>query len=349
MKQLIYNTFFGLLLTVIVLPVMAKSNVEKKKSVHKVYEVKSFVQLKIENSFGRVHINTTEGQEIDVLVEVIARRKTDERAMELLDRINVDISESGSVIAFKTDIEGNINNRNNEDFEINYTVSMPKVNPLDLKNSFGDAYLANLDGDAKLRISYGNIKAERLNGESDIKVSFGEGDFEYVKTGNIEVKYSEVNFEQLGIVKFEQGFSEVGIGRVKTMELVSKYGQLEIDQVDGIKGYIGYSDLRVGYVGIELDMEAAYVPSFQIEKIAKSFKKVNVQSKFSSIELEFEEGANGSFEAFVKYGDIDYSNALISLNYRNNSDNKAEYRGKIGNGKGGVVTLSNSYGNIEVD
>ncbi|MCV9386923.1 hypothetical protein [Reichenbachiella ulvae] len=348
MKKLAYSIIV-MFLFVGLTDLIAKNNVEKRKTIQKSYTVKEFVKLSIDNSFGRVHINTTNSNKIDVKIEIIAKRKTEERALELLKLINVNIEETGSMISFETDINGSLNNKNTESFEINYTVSMPMKNPLYVKNSFGDTYLSDLDGDAELKIAYGDVKTETLNGTSKIKLSFGDGHFKYVKTGEVEVKYSDATFDKMGIVKFEQGFSDVEIGIAQTLDMTSKYGDLEIGKIDGIRGYIGYSDLSIGYLTVEADLEASYAGGFEIDQIAKGFKSVKMEGKFSSFELEFESGTNGTFEARVKYGDFDYSDDQIELNYRNKSDNKAEYRGTIGNGQGGHVEIITSYGNIELD
>jgi hypothetical protein len=105
------------------------------------------------------------------------------------------------VIGFRTEIgkmQGN-NHNGKKGFEINYTVNMPKGNPLKLKNSFGDVYLANLDGKADLNVSYGSLKAENLtHAESFVKVAFGSGNIAYLKGGTLDVDYSKVNVERMG-------------------------------------------------------------------------------------------------------------------------------------------------------
>ncbi|UXP32459.1 hypothetical protein N6H18_00525 [Reichenbachiella agarivorans] len=350
MKKLVYKYLITMLLIgCCVVDLSARGNIEKKKVVEKNYTVKDFTKLSIANSFGRVHVNTTDGNTVHVKVEVIARKNTEAKAMELLDQIQIQISQSAEEIGFVTEIDGKVNNRGSENFEVNYLVSMPKSNPLILKNSFGDSYVGDLNGRVDLKISYGNIKTERLNGNCDIKVSFGGGSFKRVASGSIEVKYSDVSFEQLGIVKFEQGYSDIEIGTAKTIDMTSKYGDMDIGRVEGIKGYMGYSDLVIGYLGVELDVESSYAGNFKIRQVSKQFQRVNLTGKFSNFKLGFEEGTNATFEVNVKYGDFDYSDSSIDLSYKNKSDNKADYKGKMGNGKGGTLSISSSYGNIDLE
>lgn len=348
MKKLLYSVIVLLMLPMLASAV-AKSNVEKKKTIHKTYTVKNFVKLSIDNSFGRVHINTTSGNEIDVKVEVVAKQRSEQRALEMLDKININIAESGSVISFETDMDGKMNNRGGEGFEVNYMVSMPKSNPLYLKNSFGDTYLSDLDGDVELKIAYGDVKTEGLNGTTKLKLSFSDGYFKSVKSGELEVKYSDATFGELGVVKMEQGFSDVSVDRVKTIDLTSKYGDMQIGSVEGIRGYVGFSDLTIDYLIIEADMEASYAGDFSLDKVSKDFKSLELRGKFSSFDVNFEEGSNGTFEAGVKYGDFDYSDDQMRLTYKNKSDNHAEYKGVIGNGKGGKLVIQTSYGNIDIE
>jgi hypothetical protein len=329
------------------LVVVAKRNdVEKRKVIEKSYQVDDNVLLDINNQFGKVHINTWDKGQMDVTIEIIARKRSESRAQELLERIDIDIDESPTSKRFITELKGNFNNNSNGTFEINYTINMPKNNPLRLKNKFGNTYVGDLTNDVKLLISYGDIKTGSFIGDSDIKLSFGDGEFKYVKSGELEIKYSDVEIEELGIVRLEQGFSDVEIDKAESIDLTSKYGDLEIGTVVGIKGYVGYSGFEIDRLLSELDIEASYASGFRISEVAKGFSKINISGKFGSYKLGFEDGVNATFDARMKFSEMDYSGLDIEFSYRVKEDFKAEYRGKIGNGSGGEIRIVSSYGDV---
>lgn len=353
MKKSLYNLYFLLIIGLIASPALAvsggKLDVEKRKTVEKAYDVKSNVLLNIMNKFGKVHVNTWDKATIEVKVEIIARRNNENRAQELLDRIRIDISESSSEIMFETEFRGNFNSKSNESYEINYNINMPRINPLRVKNSFGDTFIADIDSNVDLKLSYGDVRLENLNGtDNEIKISFSDGDIKSIKQGVFEAKYSDLNVDEVGVIKLENGFSDISIDKAKTIDLTSKYGDLEIGYVEGVKGYVGFTDFSIDRLEFELDVEASYAGDFTVEEVGKNFTKVFIDGKFGDYDIGFEDGANGTLEATMKYCDMDFRGINIDLNYRVKEDFRATYRGKIGDGSGGKVDIYSSYGDVRL-
>jgi len=350
MKKLAYSLLF-LIITMMAIrseSVAGRLDVEKKKTIEKSYEVKSNVTLDIKNSFGKVHVNTWGKNLITVKVEVIVRRRTESRALDLLDRIDIDITESGSQIKFETDFNGGINNKNSESFEINYDITMPKSNPLRIKNSFGDTYIADIDGDVNLKLSYGDVRLDNMNGDSNIKISFCDGTVKSIAKGTLELKYSDLSVDRMGMVKLEQSFSDLEIESAGTIDLTAKYGDLDIGTVQGIKGYIGFTDVRIDRLDLELDVEASYAGDFTVDEIGKNFTKIIIDGKFGDYDLGFEQGASGTLEVELKHCDLRYSRLDIDFHYQVKEDFRSEYRGEIGNGIGGKVKIYSSYGDVRL-
>lgn len=348
MKISQYNIIIATILLIVSTSIFAekKQDVEKRKVIEKSYQVNSNVLLDISNRFGKVHINTWDKNQIEVKIEVIARRRSEVRAQNLLDKINIDIDETSSGIHFMTNIKNGINNRGYESFEINYTVDMPKSNPLRLNNSFGDTYVGDLENDVDLKISYGDIRIGKFTGKSKIKISFGEGELKLIKIGEIKIKYSDVEIEELGVVRLEQEFSDVEIEKAETMDLTSKYGDIEIGTVIGIKGSVGFSGFEIDRLIKELDLETSYTGGFRIGEVSKDFSKILIEGKFGSYKLGFEDGLNATLNAKLKFCDLNYSNIDIDFKYKVKEDFRAEYRGKIGDGNGGEIRIISNYGDV---
>lgn len=348
MKTFQYKFFAILFLAITITDIATakKSDVEKRKVIEKSYSVNNEVLLDISNQFGKVHINTWEKNQMDVTIEIIVRKRSESRAQELMDRIDIDVNESPMSKRFVTVLKGNFNNSSNGTFEINYTVNMPKNNPLRLKNKFGNNYIGDLTNDVDLKISYGDIKTESFTGKSDINLSFGDGEFKFIKTGELEIKYSDVEIEELGIVRLEQGYSDLEIDKAESIDLTSKYGDIEIGTIVGIKGYVGYSGFEIDRLISELDIEASYASGFRISEVASGFNKIDIYGKFGSYKLGFEDGVNATFDAKMKFSDLDYSGLDIDFSYKVKEDFRSEYRGTIGNGKGGDIRIVSSYGDV---
>jgi hypothetical protein len=194
---------FFALLALVPASVMAGNGgdlVEKKKTISKSYNVSAGDKLNIENSFGNVVINTWDKNEIKVDVEMAANASTDEKAQKILDAIEVTEGRKGSDISFKTNVSNIHDNdhhnkdkdkerENNRTFYIDYTVYMPKVNPLDIENQFGKITLPDFSGLANITSKFGGLTAGKLDNVDAIDVEFGTAQIAQVHNGKVTFKF----------------------------------------------------------------------------------------------------------------------------------------------------------------
>ncbi|MEQ6119150.1 hypothetical protein [Reichenbachiella sp. MALMAid0571] len=324
-----------------------RDDVERRKKIEKSYTVGTQHILDITNKFGRVHVNTWNKSQIDVKIEVIARGKNEERAQNILDQIDISISDSGNLIKFITELKGNMNNKNSETFEINYLVNMPMSNSLKLKNSFGETYLADFSGNLDLDVSYGELKADKLTGQSEVKISFGDGEIDLMKSGELTIKYSDVEVEELGNVKFEQGYSDVSIERANSLDLICKYGDVSIGELVNVVGSVDFSEFTVDKLYNSMELETSYSGGFKVTEVSKDFKKIHLKGKFGSFKIGFEKGTNATVDASLKFCELNYSGIDLDFSYKVKEDFKSEYKGKMGNGTGGEISVTSSYGDVK--
>jgi hypothetical protein len=350
MKRLVFNFLIILFLNVFSNQLLAnkRDEVERKKKIKKTYIVNSQQVLDITNKFGKVHINTWDKDQIDIVIEIVALGETDERAMRILDKIEIDITESTSRIQFETLLKGNMSNGKEESFEINYEVSRPKTNPLKFNNSFGDTYLADFAGNLEMDVSYGGMQAGKLTGSSNVKVSFGDGNIDEIKGGDLIVKYSDVDVEELGNVKLDLGYSDVSVGKGNNLLVECKYGDFDLGEVYEIKGSVGFSGFKIAKLYKSIVMEAAYAGGFRIEEVAKDFEIIDLKGKLGVFRIGLSDQTNCSFEAKLKFCELNYSGLNLDLNYKVKEDFKSEYRGKIGDGSGGKISITSEYGDVKL-
>jgi hypothetical protein len=325
---------------------------ERSKKISRSFKVKATDQLSIENKFGKVHVNTWDKHEITVDITMIGRANDPNRAQQIVDAINVEVTEAGGVIGFRTEIgkmQGKDHN-GKKGFEINYTVNMPKGNPLKLKNSFGDVYLANLDGKADLNVSYGSLKAENLtHAENFVKVAFGSGNVEYLKGGTLDVDYSKVNIERMGNLTVNSGFSKLTVEKAGNVDLKARYGDVQIGTIDNLTGSAGFSGVDVNQVNEKVNMKVEYCNDFDVNSVARNFKEINVDGSFSKISVTFDPATSFNFDVNVQYGDLDANDNLNNFSFVEKKSNSKVYRGNFGKTGGGNVKISSRYGNVDFD
>lgn len=328
---------------------LAKDQDEKKKYVEKTFTVTSTTELKVDNKFGKIEINSWEKNEFSVKVEVIGKGRSEERTQRILDAISIDIREGQTEVIFETEIE-NTKNKNEEGYEVNYTIFMPVENPLEIKNKFGDVSMGDREGNLKLDVSYGSIKVKNVEGMTEVKLSFGSGSLGRLQESDFIVKYSKIEIESATQLDLEQGFSDIELGEVDDLELESKYGKVEIEKAGKIDADVHFSGFEIEELTGSLELECSYLGKFTIERLANTFTLVDIDGKFGSYEIGLEDGMNADIDAEFSFADLKISSDVdATFNYRVKESNKSSYKGKIGTGNPDkVIRIDSGYGNLKL-
>lgn len=342
-----YNV--ALMLLVLSVLALAGVNEEKRKSINKNFKVSERTVLEVSNQFGKIQMDTWSKPEIKVDVEIIVNGRNESRAQSLLDKIEIRIKESSSLISLETDFDGNMNTKNEESFEVNYMISLPSENDILVENKFGDIYIGERKGKSEVELSYGNLKTEDFLGPLDLELSFGTGTLGDLIDAEIEVKYGELELNNARSLELEQGFSEVDINQVENLELESKYGDMEIESVDDLRCDVQFSGFSIGRVNKSLYMEANYVSDFEVDELSKDFEYFKFYGKFSSIELNLENGIKADLEVELSFARMNNSYDDMDIYYQDKEDTRSEYKARIGGGSSDKkIIVQSSYGDLRI-
>ncbi|MFY0688434.1 MAG: hypothetical protein JXQ90_14765 [Cyclobacteriaceae bacterium] len=338
---------FKLVAGMMMLAVLAQG-AEVKKTINKSYKVSSSTYLEVDNRFGKVHVNNWDKSEFKIDIEIIVEGSNEDKAQKILDRIDIDISESSGGYSFKTDMD-NLKTNNDDQFQVNYTISMPSENPVRMENSFGDLYLDTRDGSAYVKVSYGALKAADFNDEAEINVSFGKGDIGFWQRGKGTIKYSDVEIQRIGKIELNQQFSDVEIDELDEIELESKYGSVEIGSARSIDAEVQFSGFQIERLSKRLEMTASYVGDFEIEELNAEFESVYISGKFGSYEIGIPSDLKADFRGKFSFCNLKDGGVPIEYNYRVKDMNESEYRGKINGGdESKKIEVKSSYGDLKL-
>lgn len=287
---------------------------EKRKTFEKTYKVNKSDVLNIENKFGRVHVNTWDRNEIQVKVDIISRASSEQNAQELLNKINIVDSRSGSIISVKTEMASMKNHGGKKSFEINYTISMPEDNALTVKNSFGDVYLAALKGKVDVSVKYGSLKSDRMgNASNSVKIAYGTGRCGYINGGQVDIAYSNLSMES----------------------------------TNGLQGSFKFGEFKIGSLAESLDIDLKY-GSLRVDNISKNVRKINVASGFSPISLNFDDNTAFDFDINVQFGNFNVDKSLVNYTTLEKSHTSAAYKGKFGSASSKAsVNIVSKYGDVK--
>lgn len=344
------NILISLLLLVSLTGYSQRFDKEKSRVIEKQYVTDGSQTLAVENSFGKIQIETWNKNEITVQVELIARAESEKEAQRVLDKLEVDIDESPSSISLETKINSQAKNSYGKAFEIHYSIKLPATNAVEIINKFGDVFVDSRKGKVMVDLSYGALKAERLEGESEIELAFGSGFFEYLAESEIEIKYSNVEVEEATSLRIEEGFSDLEIRKVAKLDLQSKYGNVDIVTVGEIIVDIRFSDFKIEKLTKSIDMYGAYVSDFEIGEVAGSVDRVELETKFGTSELTFAADFHAVIDADLKFSDLSYRDLDLKFSRQITSGNSKEYYGILGpdDNTEKLVKIESSYGNYKL-
>lgn len=352
MKRVILKRYAVLLFSIIFLHISAIAGKasERRRSIDKSYQVSGNTELSIKNRFGKVHVNTWDKNQVDVHIEIVVRSDKDSRLQELLDAIEINIEDSSpeNSLSFRTSVNGN-NFGHNTSFEINYTVSMPVSNSLDLANSFGDVYVGDLKGSVTLDVQYGNLNGGRFSGSSDVKLAFGSGfsEIELLSRGDLRISYSKLNVEEMGDLDINSQFSTLEVGKAGKLDLVGKYGEINIGEIDNLDANVNFSGFEINRLNSIMDLDIDYGGSNNIG-LSSTVTRVDIKNSFGPLNLEIAPGTNADIQANLSFCDLKYNEGQINFNKIIKDHTSSEYVGKIGKGGNTNLVITSKYGSVRI-
>jgi hypothetical protein len=294
-------------------------DVRRQKVINKSYDVTPDDKLSIDNQFGNVVVSTWDKPQITVDIEVSTRAASDERAQDMMSKIDVHDSHDGHEIRFKTQVDdihtGNGKNKHNEEndrsFYIDYIVHMPAGNRLSIENSFGKTEVPAFKGEVSLVSKFGSLNAGKLDNVDQIDVEFGKAFLTELNSGRVAFKFDK----------------EVRVGKVEgSVKITSEFSQnVQINvgnEVQELALFESYSGVRLV---VEKDLSAEF-------EVHTSFGHFNNESDFEISEHKEDQSDYGP------HFDKDFSGK--------SGEGKAHIRIKS---SFGTVRLTNTGGSRDVE
>ena len=145
--------------------------------VERSFEVGSDAKFAIDNVNGSVEINSWSQNTIKVIAKLKAKKQ------EHLDRMSVEMNQTGNGVSVETKYEKTSWGNNNSSGQVNYQVMVPET--VDLKN------VSLVNGSLVIKDIAGDVKAELVNGSIKASGLSGNGEFSSVN-GSVTVSYESI-------------------------------------------------------------------------------------------------------------------------------------------------------------
>ena len=321
---------------------------ERSKTINKAFQLGNSDWVSVNNAFGQIHVTTWDESTVEVEVEITVESRYDNRLEEMLENISVDFQERSDGVFMRSNTD--LNTRNNEKFEINYTIKIPPDNPLEVKNSYGDIYLDDRSGEVDVNLSYGDLKAGKLIKGGELKLSFGKGDVQAFGPGRIELKYMKFfSLDEAQSLELDQQYSELEIQKVNAIDMRSRYGQAEFGTVGEMDVNVHFTDFTIESLEKSLDMLAKYATDFSLDHVSQDFEFIDIEGNYGSYNIDLEEGLKADFKGDFKYASMRALGVDIDYSIRIEEQGKESYEAKIGGGHPSKrIHIASTYGDLRL-
>jgi DUF4097 and DUF4098 domain-containing protein YvlB len=317
----------------------------------KTITVSTPASLIIENPFGNVNLNGTEGDEIQITMHRTAWGIDQEAAQKRLQELKVDITQEGDTVRIKVlPPEGRTDNMNIMS-SVDFNIQVPLDTAVNATVMNGELELTRLQADAVLSSDFGQVRvtdlqqgklsaaskngpiiaSQILSGDNPIDLSSDFGDVTLNNANGSTVSASSnngpitlENVKSTGAVTLSSDFGSVSFneGQAGSLKAVSKNGEISMNVVK-INGLL---TVQSDFGSITLKHTDA--------------DSYDLQNKNGGISVD---GASGSMQAGSDFGEINIlngENCDLNITTKNGG---ISYQGSLGKGP---HTLTSDFGNV---
>ena len=325
----------------------------KKKEISQSYSVSAGDRLQVENRYGNITVTHWNQNTVAIRVEVECKARSEERAQENLDRIQIETKKIGGIVSAVTTIKKEMNsNSNNESMTINYYIQMPPKLAADLNQKYGNINLpSDNNGNMDIHVKYGNLNAGNFTANAMIEAKYGN-----IEVGNLQDAQLDLGYVGTAKIRnakdltIDSKYSNLDIQDIQSLRMEIKYGNLTIESVSRLDMEIKYSDAKIGTLKDALNVSSLSYSNLKIRNLSPSFSKVNVESHYGNLEVALP--AKTSFRIVaenMKYSSCDVNGFNITRKHFDDEDRDKNYTYEINGGKQPTIHFEgNRYGNLKV-
>ena len=148
-------------------------------------------ELRIVNTNGKIDVEPSDGAEVEVRIEKIARAATDVGAAELLPRISIKEEVSPERVFIQTERMSGL--MIGAAFEVRYHVRAPKATFVNVANTNGQVALTGLSGKVMARTTNGAVTGKGLSGGVEARTTNGSVNIDFASVGRDPISARTTN------------------------------------------------------------------------------------------------------------------------------------------------------------
>lgn len=347
---------------------ITKEDQQFTKTFNKTFNVNAKHLVVLSNKYGKVDVKTGSGNQVVVNVTITVETSSDKSAQKVFDRINIAFSEGPDFVKAETDIESqsgiNINwGNNSSDYRIDYDVTMPAGNMLDVSNKYGNTHVAALTNWVKMEQKYGDFRIDaagsmsialaygggtigQVNGLSGT-VSYGKLSSKGTKDIDLKTKYSEFKFDKVSTMNLQSAYDDYEVNDVNTIKIDSKYGDFSIGNVNNISITSAYTDFKIKQIESYAMMKTSY-GDVKIDDVKNGFNSLDFNGNYTDYTVGIAPSVSYQLDVKTSYGDVRRPSSLKTT-IEKEKGSSLEIIGVVGDGNTkSTMKVRLNYGDLKL-
>ncbi len=328
---------------------------ELTKEYHEEFDATKNTTLTLKNQYGSIDVQNCDNQKIKIDVVVVVKHSNPDKAKKMRDYIDVKFSSDGNSVKAETQIDDrSLNRRNDNDFEINYTVQMPKEVNLDLYNKYGHVSIDEVAGLASIDVKYGKLTINKLSRGNvkplnTVKLAYASGssimECNWLKAN---IKYSGLSIEKAKAFVGYTSYMKLSINEASSVVIEGKYDGYTFGILSNLVINTIYSNIKADELTRKLEADTRYTGA-TIKYMPPGFEGININSRYGTYRIGIDENASYKLDGEAGYSKIYYHDTgKISRIQENNS---MKVYGNVGTDENpsAEVKVITKYGNVKLD
>jgi hypothetical protein len=319
----------------------------KEKNIKKAYYVNPDAILSIDNSYGTISVTTWNEDKIELDISIKVSGDNENWVNQRIETIAVDIVALKGMISAKT-LLGNSNYKGhgkNNNFEINYTLKIPKNGSVKLNNKYGNISTSDLFAEADIKCKYGKVTLGRLSGKSTIQMEYSSNSsIVFLKNGMVTAKYSNLKIGETTKLDLISDYTDIEIEQSDAIKYNSKYGKIRIQNVKTLDASGNYLTIKIGEVFDHLKLNTKY-SSLAVQSINAKANSVTVVAGYTGINIGYQTNFAFDFNVLLKYANFKYDSDL-EIDSKEEVSNSKKYSGFYKKKGLNNLNIISDYGNV---
>ncbi len=348
-----------LILLLSITSVKSHSQEDVVENITKAFSAGNNTVLNINTKYGDVDIRDWEKREVKIAVQIIIRDLSPQKAKQVLDNIDINISESDNVIYAETKLNdaffkivGENYHSDEKKFEINYVVNMPVDVKLSLENKYGNIFINKLTSKSDITLKYGNLQANQLfssgkENMTEINLGYSKGTIESCQWLKLNIKYSKINIQNSRALIVLSKYSKLGIEKSSSIVSESKYDTYQIGILSNFVTEAQYSNFKFDKLMNKLRINTTYT-DIKIGYVSPAFESIEIENSYGSVSIGIDPEASYKINGHARYAKIHYpSNSKVN---RFQENTEMTVKGVVGKKNDNLpyVKIETKYGSINL-